>query len=231
MLNVSHLSSNYKNIRAVRNVSLEVPEGGLVALIGANGSGKSTTMKTIAGHHPPVTGKVTCKGVDVTGWPTHRLVRFGLAYVPERPLSVLAPLSVEENIDLAHFSERTDDALLSRCYELFPLLRDRRKQTAGSLSGGEQQMLAMAKGLANDPHTLLIDSPVVGLAPFMVDRVYEAVLAIHRQGVSILFIEQNAALALTLCDTAYVLNRGEVVMRGNGDDLKASQEVIDAYLG
>jgi branched-chain amino acid transport system ATP-binding protein len=144
---------------------------------------------------------------------------------------VVAPLTVDENIQLASFSKRTDHDLMDRCFELFPVLGMRRKQVSGSLSGGEQQMLALARGLANNPHTLLVDSPVIGLAPAMVDRVYEAVLAIHKAGVSILFIEQNAALALTLCDIGYLLNRGSLVMSGPGEELKASQEVVDAYLG
>ena len=232
MLSVSNLSSNYGNIRAVRHVSLEVPRGGFVALIGANGSGKSTTLKTIAGHHRAASGAVTFEDKEVTNWPAHRLVHNGLTFIPERPTSVLAPLTVQDNLRLSAYSRRGDQkALEARCFELFPLLANRRNQIAGSLSGGEQQMLALSRGLMNDPTLLLIDSPAIGLAPAIVDRVYEAIIEIYRQGVSVLFIEQNAAMALVLCDEAYLLHRGQVVLSGPAADLRDSEAVVDAYLG
>ena len=212
-------------------MSLEVPQGSLVALIGSNGSGKSTTLKTVAGHHRAASGSVTFEDIEITNWPAHRLVHAGLTFIPERPTSVLAPLTVQDNLRLSAYSRRGDHKELeTRSLDLFPLLAERRAQLAGSLSGGEQQMLALARGLMNDPTLLLIDSPAIGLAPAIVDRVYEAIISIHQQGVSILFIEQNAAMALVICDTAYLLHRGQVILSGPAAELRDSEEVIEAYL-
>ncbi|WDZ83798.1 ABC transporter ATP-binding protein [Micromonospora cathayae] len=231
MLSVSALSSNYGNIRAVRNVSLSVAEGQLVTLLGANGSGKSTTMKTIAGFHRPVTGTVLFDGTDITGWPTHRVVRAGLAFVPERPTSVLLPLTVEENLRLSGYAGRGSfDELRDRALEVFPKLADRRRQVVGSMSGGEQQMVAVARGLMTNPKMLLIDSPVIGLSPAMADTVYEAMVRLNQLGITILFIEQSAAVALVLADHAYILNRGENVLSGETEVLRESTDLINTYL-
>ena len=209
MLSVSNLSSNYGNIRAVRHIDLEVPEGAVVGLIGANGSGKSTTMKTLAGHHKVAGGTITFEGTDVTSWPAHRKVRSGLAFVPERPTSIVAPLTVEENLALSSFAKRGEyEDLKAWAFELFPRLGERRTQAAGSMSGGEQQMLALSRGIMTNPSLLLIDSPAIGLAPSIVDQVYEALLGIHDQGVTMMIIEQNAALALVVCDYVYLLTKG-----------------------
>lgn len=232
MLTVSNLSSHYGNIRAVRHLSLRVDDRGFVALIGANGSGKSTTMKTIAGQRRAATGSVVFDNTNVTNWPTHRLVHAGMTFVPERPASILLPLTVEENLRLSTFSKRGNyRELRERALELFPRLAERRSQIAGSLSGGEQQMLSLARGLMNDPKLLMIDSPVIGLAPAIVDRLYESIITIHQQGVAILLIEQNAAMALVLADYAYLLHRGEVAIEGEASELRRSEAVVDAYLG
>ena len=232
MLTVSNLSSNYGNIRAVRHVDLEIPPGQLVSLIGANGSGKSTTMRAIAGHRPAAGGSVVFNGEDITNLAPHKIVRKGLCFIPERPTSVIAPLSVAENLSLSAYAGRGDqDVLRDRVFDLFPRLAERRTQIAGSLSGGEQQMLGLGRGLMTDPSLLLIDSPVIGLAPSIVDLVYEAMLTVHREGVTILMIEQNAAMALVVSDYAYVLHRGQNTMEGTGEELRDSQEVVDAYLG
>ena len=232
MLNVSNLSSNYANIRAISHVSLQVPKGKLVALIGANGSGKSTTLKTIAGYHRAVAGQVEFDGLDITNWRAFRNVRNGLAFIPERPDSVLLPLTVDENLELSSYAKRGEQARMrERCNELFPVLADRHSQVAGVLSGGEQQMLALARALMTNPRMLLIDSPVIGLAPAAVDRVYDAILKLRSDGLTLLVIEQSAAMALVLADYVYLLNRGEIVMEGPANELRSSQAVIDAYLG
>jgi len=231
MLSVSNLSSNYGNIQAVKQVSVEVATGSMVALIGANGSGKSTTLKTIAGMHSPAGGTVTFKGEDVTGWSTYRLVRAGLAFLPERPTSIVAPLTVEENLNLSRSAGRGNpDESMARVYELFPRLEERSRQHAGTLSGGEQQMMAIGRVLMTDPELLLIDSPTIGLAPAVVDEVWDAVKQLHDEGLTMLFIEQNAELALVVSDYLYLLHRGEIALEGSSHELRGSSELVDAYL-
>jgi branched-chain amino acid transport system ATP-binding protein len=203
----------------------------MVALIGANGSGKSTTMKALAGLQPADSGVVTFEGEDVTDLATHRRVKRGLAFLPERPLSVMSPLTVEENLQLSTASKRGNPkALVAHVYELFPRLEERRGQRAGSLSGGEQQMMAIGRVLMTDPSLLMIDSPAIGLAPAIVDEVYQAITDLHAGGLSILFIEQNAELALIVSDYTYLLHRGAVALEGRSSELAGSSEIVDAYL-
>lgn len=231
MLRVSNLSSSYGNIRAVNNVDLQVDRGAMVSLIGSNGSGKSTILKTIAGMHSPDSGTVTFGERDITGWPTHRLAHHGLAFLMERPTSVVAPLTVEENLALGSAARRSNiPEMLARIFELFPLLKERRTQYAGTLSGGEQQMVAIGRVLITDPELLLIDSPAIGLAPAIVDEVYASIARLHAEGLSILFIEQNAELALAISDHTYLLHRGSIAIEGPSATLRNSQETIDAYL-
>ena len=231
MLCVSNLSSSYGNIRAVNNVDLRVDRGAMVSLIGSNGSGKSTTLKTIAGMHSPDSGTVIFGDRDITGWPTHRLVHHGLAFLMERPTSVVAPLTVEENLALGSAARRSNlPEMLARVFELFPRLKERRRQYAGTLSGGEQQMVAIGRVLVTDPELLLIDSPTIGLAPAIVDEVYASITRLHSEGLSILFIEQNAELALALSDHTYLLHRGSIAIEGPSATLRNSQEIVDAYL-
>lgn len=232
MLSVSNLSSSYGAIKAVRDVSLEVPTGRLVALIGSNGAGKSTTMISIAGLHKPSAGTVTLDGNDVTGQPAHKLVRKGLCLVPEGRM-VVAPLTVRENLELsAHgYRGRGFAKRLGEIHDLFPRLADRGNQISGSLSGGEQQMLALGRALMTGPRVLLLDEPSMGLAPSIVDLVFEAIVNIHASGQSILLVEQNAALALAIADHAYVMERGSIVVDGTPKDLEGRAEVMAAYLG
>lgn len=231
MLSVSGLSASYGSIRAVEKVDIEVPDGSLVALLGANGAGKSTTLRSIAGLHKPDRGKVMLDGQDITGSPAHLVVREGLSLVPEGRM-VLAPLTVHENLTLSSAARRGDaSANLDKVYALFPRLAERRSQTAGLLSGGEQQMLAVGRALMAEPSVLLLDEPSMGLAPVIVDAMYETIVDLHRSGQSILLVEQNAALALPICDQAFVLNRGQIVAQGNADDLHESAEIQAAYLG
>jgi branched-chain amino acid transport system ATP-binding protein len=232
MLSVSNLSSSYGAIKAVRDVSLEVPAGSLVALVGSNGAGKSTTLISIAGLHKPDSGTVTLDGKDVTGQAAHKLVRKGLCLVPEGRM-VVAPLTVRENLELSAYGYqgRGFEQRLKEIYELFPRLADRRSQISGSLSGGEQQMLALGRALMTGPSVLLLDEPSMGLAPSIVDLVFEAIVNIHASGQSILLVEQNAALALAIADHAYVMERGSIVLDGAPKDLEGRPEVMAAYLG
>ncbi len=230
MLNVSRLSASYGAIRAVRGIDLKVEAGSLSVLLGANGAGKSTTLRSIAGLHRPIDGSIRLGTADISKLPLHKVVRAGLAFVPEGRL-VVAPLTVEENLDLSRFSGRsTDPALVDRVYDLFPRLKERRRQKAGLMSGGEQQMLAIGRALMTEPQMLVLDEPSMGLAPSIVDLVFEAIVALHKQGQSILLVEQNAAIALSVCDYGYVMKRGQIVVQGTPDELKQNPEVLEAYL-
>lgn len=230
MLQVSRLCASYGAIRAVRDVSLEVPEGNLVAVLGANGAGKSTLVRSIAGVHREKTGDIVLDGRPVQKLPLHRITRLGLALVPEGR-HVVSPLTVAENLALSTFSGRSRPELLDRVYELFPRLAERRTQQAGSMSGGEQQMLAMGRALMTDPQVLLLDEPSMGLAPSVIDVIYGAIAALHAEGQSILLIEQDATRALEVADHAYLLQRGEVHMSGTPETLAHSEDIQKAYLG
>ena len=230
MLAVSNLSAAYGAIQAVRSIDLEVKAGSLSVLLGANGAGKSTTLRSIAGLHRPVSGSIRLGGREISRLPLHNVVRSGLAFVPEGRM-VVAPLTVEENLDLSRFSGRTTEPdLLDRVYELFPRLKERRRQPAGLMSGGEQQMLAIGRALMTRPEMLVLDEPSMGLAPAIVDLVFQSIVALHRQGQSILLVEQNAAIALSVSDYGYVMKRGQIVVQGTPDELKQNPEVLEAYL-
>jgi branched-chain amino acid transport system ATP-binding protein len=230
MLNVSGLCASYGAIRAVTDLGFEVGAGTMVAMLGANGAGKSTTLRSIAGLHRPVRGSIRLEGEEISTLPLHRVVRRGLALVPEGRM-VVAPLSVEENLALSGYAGRGVQAdLLARVYELFPRLKERRGQTAGLMSGGEQQMLAIGRALMTEPRVLLLDEPSMGLAPAIVDQVFEAIVTLHRQGQSILLVEQNAEIALSVCDYAYLVKRGSIVAQGTVAQLRADAGVLDAYL-
>lgn len=231
MLNVSKLSASYGGIAAVEDISLEVRPGQFVALLGSNGAGKSTTLRTIAGLHPPKSGSILLGDTDITGLKTHRVVRHGLALVPEGRM-VVGSLTVEENLLMSAYAKRTRDSdPLEDIYSLFPRLKERRHQVAGLLSGGEQQMLAVGRALATSPDVILLDEPSMGLAPSIVDIVLEAIITLHDSGQSILMVEQNAALVLPICDYAYVLQRGRIVAGGTPESLRDSKEIAEAYLG
>jgi branched-chain amino acid transport system ATP-binding protein len=230
MLSVSRLSASYGAIKAVREISLEVGEARLVAILGANGAGKSTTLRSIAGMHRPIAGAITLDGTDISTQPLHRVVRRGLALVPEGRM-VVAPLTVEENLRLSHYAGRgSEPDLLARVYDLFPRLLERRRQVSGLMSGGEQQMLAIGRALMTEPRMLVLDEPSMGLAPAIIDQVFQAIVTLHRQGQSILLVEQNAEITLGICDYAYVMKRGEIVAEGAGAALRDDPSVKEAYL-
>ena len=231
MLRVTGLSAGYGAIQAVDGIDLAVPHGAFRALLGANGAGKSTTLRAIAGLHRPVRGTITLDGEDISRLRAHQVVRRGLALVPEGRM-ILAPLTVAENLALsAPFGRAQRADLLARVYDLFPRLAERRQQTAGLMSGGEQQMLAIGRALMTAPRVLLLDEPSMGLAPSVVDLVIEAIIALHRHGQAILMVEQNATLALSVVDHAYVMKRGVIVMQGSPAALEGAPDMMDAYLG
>jgi branched-chain amino acid transport system ATP-binding protein len=231
---VTDLHVSYGNIRALRGVSLTVPQGTICAVVGANGAGKTTTLNAICGLRTLTGGRVTLDGHDVTAVPAHDLVPLGLVQVPEGR-RVFGRLTVRENLRMGAFRRKSPRAELAAELErvlcLFPRLRERLTQLAGTLSGGEQQMLAMGRALMSRPRTLLMDEPSMGLAPQVVDQVFETIVAINKLGVTVLLVEQNAFMALEIAQTAYVLQSGEVVLSGAGADLMNSDAVREAYLG
>jgi branched-chain amino acid transport system ATP-binding protein len=233
ILSVEKLEVAYGGIQAVKGIDLAVGEGELVCLIGANGAGKTTTLKGICGLQPVKGGVVRYAGEVVTGRPAFELVRKGLAMVPEGR-GVFGALTIEENLAMGAYT-RTDRAAVAsdveRVFALFPRLKERRRQTAGTLSGGEQQMLAMGRSLMSRPKLLLLDEPSMGLAPLMVQKVFETVLMVSREGVTILLIEQNAKLALEVAHRGYVMESGEITLSGEAGTLLGNPAVRAAYLG
>lgn len=233
LLELRKLAVAYGGIQAVKGIDLVVDTGELVCLIGANGAGKTTTLKGVTGLQPVRSGSVVYGGANITGKPAFELVRRGLAMVPEGR-GVFGALTIEENLAMGAYI-RTDRAAiasdLDRVYTLFPRLKERRRQTAGTLSGGEQQMLAMGRSLMSRPRLLLLDEPSMGLAPLMVQKVFETVLAVSAEGVTILLIEQNAKLALEVANRGYVMESGEITLAGDAKTLLNDPAVRAAYLG
>jgi branched-chain amino acid transport system ATP-binding protein len=233
LLELSRLQVAYGGIQAVKGIDLHVDDGELVCLIGANGAGKTTTLKGICGVQPVKAGTIRYAGENITGKPPHRLVRRGLAMVPEGR-GVFGALTIEENLAMGAYI-RSDRAGVQRDIEhvftLFPRLKERRRQTAGTLSGGEQQMLAMGRALMSKPRMLLLDEPSMGLAPLMVQKVFETVMTVSREGVTILLIEQNAKLALEVSNRGYVMESGEITLSGDAKKLLHDPAVRAAYLG
>ena len=232
LLEVSGLEAGYGGIRAVKGIDLEVREGELVCLIGANGAAKSTTLRAICGLLPARAGSVRYAGTDTATIAVHELPRRGLVMVPEGR-GIFAQLSVAENLAMGAFTRDDADVAqdLERQYELFPRLKERRAQTAGTLSGGEQQMLAIARALMARPKLLLLDEPSMGLAPRLVARIFEIVRAIAKQGVTILLVEQNARLALELAHRGYVMESGSISLAGEAKALLDNPKIREAYLG
>jgi branched-chain amino acid transport system ATP-binding protein len=233
ILEIKDLQVHYGGIHALRGVSLEVPEGEVVALIGANGAGKTTTLRAVSKMLRPTTGTITFRGEDVTKLASHDLVARGMAHAPEGR-GIFLNLTCRENLELGAYLRRDRDGIQAdadRAYALFPILAERRNQVAGTLSGGEQQMLAVARALMSRPKLLLLDEPSLGLAPQIVERIFSVLRDVSSTGVSLLLVEQNAHKALQLAHRAYVLETGEIVMRGTGKELLASPEVRKAYLG
>ena len=233
VLEVKDLRVHYGAIEALRGISLEVGAGQVVALIGANGAGKTTTLRAVSKMIRPSGGSVTFQGQDVTGLPSHRLVALGMAHAPEGR-GIFLNLTVRENVELGAYlrDDRAGiDADAQRAYGLFPILAERGAQVAGTPSGGEQQMLAVARALMSRPKLLLLDEPSLGLAPQVVERIFGVLREVNESGVALLLVEQNAHKALQLAHRAYVLETGEIVMTGTGRELLASPEVRRAYLG
>jgi branched-chain amino acid transport system ATP-binding protein len=231
LLEVSAVEVRYGAIAALKGVSFEVRDGEIVALLGANGAGKTTTQKTVSGMMRPVSGQVVYDGKRIDGIPAHELIRLGVCHVPEGR-HVFPRMTVHENLEMGAFRFRTvDRADFERVLELFPRLRERLRQQAGTLSGGEQQMLAIGRALMGKPRLLLLDEPSMGLAPMVVAQIFDIIREINDSGVTVLLVEQNAAQALALADRGYVLETGEIVLQGTGAELLADERVRAAYLG
>ncbi|MBS6505484.1 ABC transporter ATP-binding protein [Streptococcus vestibularis] len=233
MLKVENLSIKYGSIEAVKNVSFEVNEGEVVTLIGANGAGKTSILRTISGLVRPTEGTISYLGNDIHKTPARKIVADGLAQVPEGR-HVFAGLTVMENLEMGaflHKNKEENTALLKKVFQRFPRLEERKNQDAATLSGGEQQMLAMGRALMSRPKLLLLDEPSMGLAPIFIQEIFDIIEDIKAQGTTVLLIEQNANKALSIADRGYVLETGKVVLSGTGKELLASDEVRKAYLG
>lgn len=232
LLSVDKINVFYGNIHAVKDVSFHVNEGEIVTLIGANGAGKSTTLKTVSGLLHPKTGDIMYKGKSIKGMPAHKIVQQGLAQVPEGR-HVFLHMTVEENLEMGGYTQPANTIApnMERAYTLFPRLKERRRQMAGTLSGGEQQMLAMGRALMSGSSMLMLDEPSMGLSPLLVQEIFTIIRDVHKQGITILLVEQNAQMALSVADRAYVLETGRVFMEGTGAELLTNERVRSAYLG
>jgi branched-chain amino acid transport system ATP-binding protein len=232
LLRLEGINTYYGQMHILQDVNLEVGEGELVCLLGGNASGKSTTLKTILGIVPPRSGSVVLGGEDVTGFTTARRIERGMAIVPENR-RLFGPMTVLENLEMgAYLRPRADlSEDLDRVYETFPLLAERRKQLAGTLSGGEQQMVAMGRALMGRPKLMLMDEPSMGLAPILVERSFEVIKQVHDAGVALLVVEQNANVSLSIADRGYVLSTGRIVLQGKASELIQHEELRKAYLG
>jgi branched-chain amino acid transport system ATP-binding protein len=231
LIEVDDIEVRYGAIRALKGVTFHADAGEIVALLGSNGAGKTTTQKTVSGMLRPSRGEIRFEGKRIDGIPAHELVSLGICHVPEGR-HVFPRMTVEENLEIGAFRFRTiDRADVERVLELFPRLRERFSQQAGTLSGGEQQMLAIGRALMGKPRLLLLDEPSMGLAPIIVQQIFEIIREINASGVTVLLVEQNAAQALSLADRGYVLQTGELVLEGTGSELLADPRIRAAYLG
>jgi len=233
MLDLNNVHAYYGKIHALKGISVTVDQGEIVTLIGANGAGKSTTLRTISGLLPPKEGTIQFEGDDLTKYKAHDIVYKGIAMVPEGR-GVFSRLTVAENLDMGAYTRKDKEGIssdLERVYNLFPRLKERRTQVSGTLSGGEQQMLATARALMASPRLLLMDEPSMGLAPVLVEDIFETILAINEEGTTILLVEQNAQMALSVASRGYVLQSGEIVLHDNAASLRENEMVQKAYLG
>ncbi len=233
MLTVNDINVFYGAIHAIKGVSLEVNEGEIVTLIGANGAGKSTILRTISGLLKPKTGSIQFEGQEIAGMPAHEIVKTGISQVPEGR-RIFAEMSVLENLELGAFTRKDKDGIkadMELVFERFPRLKERIGQLAGTLSGGEQQMLAMGRALMSRPRLLLLDEPSMGLAPLLIKEIFAIIQDINKTGTTVLLVEQNANMALSIAHRAYVLETGRITLSGDAKELAASDEVRKAYLG
>ncbi|MEO5833903.1 MAG: ABC transporter ATP-binding protein [Nakamurella sp.] len=231
LLEVDDIEVRYGAIKAIKGISFDVDEGEIVALLGANGAGKTTTQKTVSGMLRPSAGEVRFDGQRIDGIPAHELINLGICHVPEGR-HVFPRMSILENLEMGAFRfKKPDQSVMDHVFELFPRLKERIKQQAGTLSGGEQQMLAIGRALMGKPRLLLLDEPSMGLAPLIVKQIFDIIREINVDGVTVLLVEQNAAQALGLANRGYVLETGEIVLSGTGKDLLADDRVRAAYLG
>ena len=233
MLKVNDLVVRYGVIEAIKGISFEVNDGEIVTLIGANGAGKTTTMHTVSGLLKPYSGTIEFDGVDISRIAAHKIVEMGVAQCPERR-RIFASQSVEDNLLLGAYTRKDKEEIekdLRNVYELFPRLEERKKQLGGTLSGGEQQMLAMGRALMSKPKIMLLDEPSMGLSPLLVKEIFSIIKEINENGTSILLVEQNAKMALSIAQRAYVIETGRIVMSGTGEQLLNSEDIRKAYLG
>ncbi len=233
MLKIDDINVYYGAIHAIKGISLEVDEGEIVTLIGANGAGKSTILRTISGLLKPKTGKIDFMGKEISGKKAHTIVKAGISQVPEGR-RIFTDMTVLENLDLGAFIRSDKDGIkadLSHVFELFPRLYERKNQVAGTLSGGEQQMLAMGRALMSRPKLLLLDEPSMGLAPLLIKEIFSIIQNINKTGTTVLLVEQNANMALSIANRAYVLETGRITLTGDAKELAASEDVRKAYLG
>ncbi len=233
MLDINDINVYYGAIHAIKGVSLTVNEGEIVTLIGANGAGKSTTLRTISGLLKPKTGTINFLGKDIAGMPAHKIVHEGISQVPEGR-RIFAEMTVKENLELGAFIRNDKDGIaqdLKMVFERFPRLEERINQQAGTLSGGEQQMLAMGRALMSRPKLLLLDEPSMGLAPLLIREIFSIIVDINKAGTTVLLVEQNANMALSIANRAYVLETGRITISGDAKELAASEDIRKAYLG
>ena len=232
ILKVENMNVYYGAIHAIKGISFHVDQGEVVTLIGANGAGKSTTLQTVSGLLRSRTGSIQFCGENISNVPSHKIVEKGLAQVPEGR-RIFLQMSVEENLEMGAYTQSATgvDADLEKVYAQFPRLKERRRQIAGTLSGGEQQMLAIGRALMSHPRLLMLDEPSMGLAPILVEQIFDIIRQLHKEGTTILLVEQNAQMALSVADRAYVMETGKITLSGTGAELAASDEVKKAYLG
>lgn len=231
MLKLEKVHTFYGPIEALKGINIEISHGEIVSLIGSNGAGKSTCLMTVSGILKPSSGRIVLDNIDITGMPPHRIVKMGISQVPEGR-RIFPRLTVRENLEMGAFLGRGDfSSLIERVYKLFPVLKERYRQYGGTLSGGEQQMLAIGRAMMSNPKILLLDEPSLGLSPIMVSKIFKTINEINREGVTVLLVEQNARAALKLSNRGYVIENGTITIQGKSEEMLSNEKVRHAYLG